>query len=144
MDYLPINILLRDRTVALVGAGTVAARKARFLLDAGARLRVIAPARSATFAELVAGADVDWRERGYRSGDLDGAVLAVAATPDSAVNQAVHDDAQATRLPVNVVDQPQLCPVELQRHSPQTEQVGCLVVLRWHYSQHLLAEYLLA
>ena len=109
MDYLPISMLLRDRTVALIGAGTVAARKARFLLDAGARLRVIAPERGAVFAELVADREVEWRPRAYERGDLDGTVLAVAATPHSAVNQAVHDDAVALNLPVNVVDQPQLC-----------------------------------
>jgi uroporphyrin-III C-methyltransferase/precorrin-2 dehydrogenase/sirohydrochlorin ferrochelatase len=82
MDYLPVSLLLRDRKVVLVGAGVVAARKARFLLGAGARLTVIAPRRDASFEACVAGADVHWEARPWRDGDLAGASLAVAATPD--------------------------------------------------------------
>jgi uroporphyrin-III C-methyltransferase/precorrin-2 dehydrogenase/sirohydrochlorin ferrochelatase len=109
VEYLPINIRLRDRTVVLVGAGTVAARKAKFLLDAGARLRVIAPERSEQFAAVTSEGEVSWEPRAYRAGDLSDAVLAIAATPDAAVNEAVHNEAMAARIPVNVVDQPSLC-----------------------------------
>ena len=109
MEYLPINIRLRDRTVVLVGAGTVAARKAKFLLDAGARLRVIAPERSEQFAAVASESEVSWEPRAYQTGDLSDAVLAIAATPDAAVNEAVHNEAVAARIPVNVVDKPSLC-----------------------------------
>ena len=43
MQYLPVCLQLRDAPVVLVGAGTVATRKARLLLRAGANLNVVAP-----------------------------------------------------------------------------------------------------
>jgi len=109
LDYLPINIRLRDEPVLLVGAGVVATRKARFLLDAGARLRVVAPERSADLARLGASGEIHWEARPYACGDVAGAVLAVAATPDRSVNEAVSREARERAVPVNVVDCPELC-----------------------------------
>lgn len=109
MEFLPVNLRLLDRPVVVVGAGVVAARKARFLLAAGARLTIIAPQRDAVFDELASGGAVTWEARTFRSGDLQDAVLAIAATPDRAVNEAVFNEAEALRIPVNVVDCPDLC-----------------------------------
>ncbi|MEE4277680.1 MAG: siroheme synthase CysG [Halieaceae bacterium] len=109
MEYLPINIRLRDRPVVLVGAGVVAARKARFLLDAGASLRVIAPEQDTVFRTLASQRELTWIGRRYAAGDLADAELVIAATPDRAVNEAVYREARERRIPVNVVDAPELC-----------------------------------
>lgn len=109
MDYLPINLRLRERPVVLIGAGVVATRKARFLLDAGANLTVVAPQQDPQFEALVRDREVVWIARAYRRGDLEGAVLVIAATPERAVNEAVHAEAMARGIPVNVVDSPDLC-----------------------------------
>jgi siroheme synthase-like protein len=65
VEYLPINLRLRDQPVVLVGAGVIAARKARFLLAAGARLTAIAPEQDAQFAQLAAENSVHWVPRRY-------------------------------------------------------------------------------
>lgn len=109
MQYLPICINLRESRVALIGGGQVALRKARLLLKAGATLTVIAPAIDTELRGALAGGEHNIVESGYTTGLLDGHTLVIAATPDSAVNAQVYRDATAGNLPVNVVDQPQLC-----------------------------------
>lgn len=112
MDYLPLFFDLRQRRVLLVGGGTVAARKAAWLVRAGAHLRVVAPHIDEALQELAAehdGVELCWRD--YEEEDLNQAILVVAGTDDSALNRRVAAAATALRIPVNVVDQPALCSV---------------------------------
>nr|WP_216645307.1 uroporphyrinogen-III C-methyltransferase [Isoptericola halotolerans] len=88
---------VHGRLVVVVGGGPVAARRVRGLLDAGARVRVVAPALSEGLAALVADGTVEHRPRGYTVGDLDGAWLVHTATGDPAVDTAVAADAEAAR-----------------------------------------------
>ncbi len=109
MEYLPISLRLKDEPVVLVGAGTVATRKARLLLRAGANLTVVAPEITPELETLLVGHGGIWQPSAYRESDLHGQKLAVAATPDRATNEQVYRDACALNIPVNVVDAPQFC-----------------------------------
>jgi uroporphyrin-III C-methyltransferase/precorrin-2 dehydrogenase/sirohydrochlorin ferrochelatase len=109
MEFLPISLRVRDARVLLVGGGQVATRKARLLLQAGARLTVVAPAIEEELEALLASSGGTWHSVQYSASALAGAVLVVAATPLRQVNQQVYQDASAQRLPVNVVDAPDLC-----------------------------------
>ena len=111
MQYLPVCLQLRDTPVVLVGGGKVAVRKARLLLRAGASLTVVCPEIDPELEKLLAEHGGTWQQSRYAETDLHGRKLAVAATPDGAVNRRVHDDAVALSLPVNVVDNPALCTV---------------------------------
>jgi uroporphyrin-III C-methyltransferase/precorrin-2 dehydrogenase/sirohydrochlorin ferrochelatase len=111
MQYLPICLKLRNAPVVLVGGGTVATRKARLLLRAGASLTVVSPDIEPELEALLAEHGGSWQQSRYVETDLHGRRLVVAATPDPAVNRQVHDDAIALSLPVNVVDSPELCTV---------------------------------
>ena len=105
----PLFIRLDGQDTVVVGAGAVAARKVKTLLDYGARVLVIAPQAC---NELVALADEDrivWRRREYRAGDLEGSLLCVAATGLREVDENVFREARAANIPVNVVDVPDLC-----------------------------------
>lgn len=131
MESLPLFHRARGRLAVLVGGGQVAARKARLLLAAGMRLRVIAPAIATELREqLAAAADVEHEllERAYEgAGDLSEAMLVVVATPDAAVNARVAADAEARGTAVNVVDTPALCSVyfpALVDRSPLTVAIG--------------------
>ena len=44
MDVLPIALKLQQQPVLIVGGGSIALRKARLLVSAGARLDIVAPA----------------------------------------------------------------------------------------------------
>ncbi len=115
--YYPVFLDLRNRPVVVIGGGRVAARKVAGLVEAGARVRVIAPR---VIAPVQAEAVV---RRRYRKGDLKGAVLAFAATDDRAVNQAVALEARRRRIPVNVADSLEECtflaPARLTRGAVQ-------------------------
>lgn len=102
---------LRDRLCVLIGGGEVAARKATLLLRAGARMRVVAPELCPALAELAAGGSLAHSARAFSAEDLDSAVLVVAATDQRDVNRAVSEQAFARNIPVNVVDDPELCSV---------------------------------
>lgn len=112
MDFLPLCFNLRQRAVLLVGGGEVALRKARLLLKAEARLRVVSPEIAPALQVLLATASsCEWHHEPYDRRFLADAVLVVAATDDSSVNARVSSEARAAGIPVNVVDQPDLSTV---------------------------------
>ncbi|MGD8203899.1 siroheme synthase CysG [Pantoea sp. FN0305] len=106
MDYLPLFCQLRGRTCLLVGAGDVAARKARLLLDAGAQLRVCALDFSTPFYEWQQTGEVTLLPQPFSAELLDECWLVIAATSDEQVNRLVSEAAEARRLFCNVVDAP--------------------------------------
>ncbi|MDR3724398.1 MAG: siroheme synthase CysG [Terracidiphilus sp.] len=109
MSLLPIFLSLRRQTVLLVGAGAVALTKAEQLLDAGARLRIVAPSAIEQIRSWAKEQKVDWQERSFRESDLDGCILAIAATGDPAVNALVYREATRRGILANSVDDPERC-----------------------------------
>lgn len=98
---LPVMLTVRDRRCLVVGAGGVGVRRAKLLAEAGAYVVIVAP-QVHPAARLI-GAEI--HERDFEPGDLDGVLLAVAATSVAAVNQAVSDAASERGVLVNRSDQ---------------------------------------
>ncbi|MDL2345794.1 bifunctional precorrin-2 dehydrogenase/sirohydrochlorin ferrochelatase, partial [Deinococcus sp. MIMF12] len=88
---------LSGESAVVVGGGPVALRRARTLLSAGLRVRVVAPELHPDLAALCVGHDA----RPYRPGDVAGARVVVAATNSSEVNGAVTAEARAVGGLVN-------------------------------------------
>ena len=106
MKYLPIFTEIKGRAALIVGGGSIALRKARLLIDAGADVTLI----SAVFvAELSV-----WAEQGkvklvhdnFDARHLDRQLLVIAATDDEQVNRHVAQIAEGRNILVNVVDDP--------------------------------------
>jgi uroporphyrin-III C-methyltransferase / precorrin-2 dehydrogenase / sirohydrochlorin ferrochelatase len=97
-DIYPTALRLLGRAVLVVGGGPVAARRAKGLLDAGARVTVVAPVASAALQELADAGLLTWEQRTYRSSDVDGVWFVQTATGDSAVDAQVSADAEAQRV----------------------------------------------
>lgn len=91
---LPLMLQFHGRTALVVGGGSVALRKARALLAAGARVRLVAPQIE---PELLALADTSggYRLGAYDAPDLEGVLLVVAATNDEDANAQIVADAAA-------------------------------------------------
>ncbi|MFW0700935.1 siroheme synthase CysG [Pantoea sp. R13S299] len=107
MDYFPLFCRLQGRRCLLVGAGDVAERKARLLLEAGAELRVGAPDFSPAFREWAQQKAITLLPGHFDPGWLTGCWLVVAATNDDAVNQQVAEAAEKQQIFCNLVDAPQ-------------------------------------
>ena len=122
----PVNLLVRDRPVVVVGAGRIAARKIEPLLDAGAVVRVIAPAACDDVRRWADSGRLVLIERGFEAGDLDGAWLAITATDDPSVNAAVHAAGEAGRVFVNSADDPANCSFTLMSVVRRGDLVVCI------------------
>lgn len=109
MDNLPLFYNVRDKWCLVVGGGGIAARKAGLLMRAGARVRLVSPQVQTSLAERILAGGGAVHQRNFDATDLDGAVLAVAATDQEDVNRQVSQLAHTRHLPVNVVDSPALC-----------------------------------
>ena len=107
--HYPAMLDLAGREALLVGGGEVAVQKAGPLLEAGARLRVVAPELATALRERVEAGEVRWEARQVRPGDTAGCAVVVCATDQREVNRQVSEEARAAGIPVNVVDDPELC-----------------------------------
>lgn len=108
MRYFPINLDIRGRRVVVVGGGTVSARKCLSLLDAGARITVIAPELDDRLMALLEQGEISHLARGFAPGDLAGAFLVFAATDSPAINAAVAEEAKARGILADIADAPEL------------------------------------
>jgi len=109
--YLPLFFKAEGLACLVVGGGEVAARKLVMLVKRGCALTVIAPQLAPSLQDIVNRRLARWTARKYEKGDCSGYQLVVAATEDREVNRAVFEEARALGIPVNVVDDPELCTV---------------------------------
>jgi siroheme synthase-like protein len=101
VSVFPVFLKLAGRRVVVVGAGPVAASKLRALVDAGARVTVVAPD---VVPEIRAShGEIEILQRPFEPSDLDDTFYVVAAAPPE-VNRAVAREAGSRGLFVNAVD----------------------------------------
>jgi precorrin-2 dehydrogenase/sirohydrochlorin ferrochelatase len=100
---------LRDRPCLVVGGGEIGLEKVEGLLASDARVTLIAPTAVPELQQLAAEGSIRWEQRAWTAQDLDGQLMAIAATDDTDINIAVYDEAERRAMLVNVVDVPPLC-----------------------------------
>jgi siroheme synthase-like protein len=105
LKHYPIFVSLKDRPVLVVGAGKIALRKTRGLLEAGARVTVIAPEWEHEFESL----PVRLVSRRFRATDLAGYVLVFAATNDRLTNHRIGIAAKGKGVFANIADSAEEC-----------------------------------
>ena len=105
--YYPIFLDVEGKPCLVVGGGEVAERKVVSLLEHGAKVRVVSPRLVDGLLKLQQSGEVTVESREYRKGDVDGSVLAIAATDDNELNAQVAREAVRANIAVNVVDDPE-------------------------------------
>src|SRR2546430_15433214 len=100
---------LKGRRSLVVGGGDVGLEKVEGLLACDADVTLVAPDAHPELVQLALEGAIRWEQREYESSDLDGCLIAIAATSDTDVNIRVFEDAEERAMLVNVVDVPPLC-----------------------------------
>jgi uroporphyrin-III C-methyltransferase/precorrin-2 dehydrogenase/sirohydrochlorin ferrochelatase len=109
MLHLPVFAALEDRDCLVVGGGAVAERRVRMLLDARARVTVLAPALTDALERLAASEALIAKRERFNDQPLEPYWFVVAASDDEAVNARVAAAAAALKRWCNVVDDPARC-----------------------------------
>ena len=109
LSVFPAFHKVSGRRVLVVGAGGEALAKVRLLLETEADILLVGENPEAELTALAAAHAVDHHPRGLQHGDLDGAVLVFAASGDREADNRVVAAARAKNIPVNAVDNPDLC-----------------------------------
>ncbi|MFC2066068.1 bifunctional precorrin-2 dehydrogenase/sirohydrochlorin ferrochelatase [Chloroflexota bacterium] len=102
--YYPVSLNIGGRKCVVVGGGEVALRKVKVLFEHGADVEVISPDLCAELVEFAENRKINIRHHAYKTRDLAGVFLAVAATDDGKINQQVAKEARSKTILVNVVD----------------------------------------
>ncbi len=100
---------LRGRRCVVVGGGDVGLEKVEGLLACGGDVILVAPDAHPELVQLAMEGSIRWERREYLPGDLDGCLIAIAATDDTDTNIRVFEDAEQRAMLINVVDVPPLC-----------------------------------
>jgi precorrin-2 dehydrogenase/sirohydrochlorin ferrochelatase len=102
--FYPMFLKISGKRCVVVGGGGVALRKVRALLEHGASVEVISPDPCPELIELEGRGEIDILHRQYQLGDLQGALIAIAATDSSDINQQVIKEARSKATLVNAAD----------------------------------------
>lgn len=107
--YYPVNLLLKEKICLVAGAGNVAERKVKRLLECGARVLVISPEITPGLKKLAEKEKISYKKRLLNLNDLSGAYLVIAATSDAKLNAGIAKFCLTRNILINVVDSPQDC-----------------------------------
>jgi precorrin-2 dehydrogenase/sirohydrochlorin ferrochelatase len=105
----PISLELADRNAVVIGTGAVAQGKVEALVEAGARVTVVASGPPKRLDRLVGEERVTVFRRAYEPGDLEGAFLCVASSDEPETRAAIYREGHQHGVLVNVMDDPPHC-----------------------------------
>jgi len=108
-SLFPMFLKLEGKRCLVVGAGKVGEPKIGGLLEAGARIHVVALDASAMVREWAREGRIELDLRSFHPDDLNGVFLAVVATSSRSLNERVYDEGQRRGVMCNIVDVPDLC-----------------------------------
>lgn len=110
----PLSLDVRGYPVLVLGGDEEAAEKTQRLLEAGAKVTVVAPVLHDVLKELAASAKVLHRGRHFRDSDLDSAILVLnMVRGDREFSRALFEKAREKKVLLWSVDQPQASTVTM-------------------------------
>ena len=109
--YFPLFVDLTKKSIIVIGAGKIAARRVKSLLPFVGDMKVIAPEVSSEITEMAAssGGALVIEQRPFESSDLDGADMVLAVTNDKELNTRIGALCKEKKILVNVSHEKELC-----------------------------------
>lgn len=98
-----LNNLDQERSV-VIGGNHEAERKTGDLLEADANVVLIAPDPTERLGEWAQDGTIEWIERGYEPGDLEGAFLAIVTETNPEKTHPIWEEAQEGNILFNAMD----------------------------------------
>jgi len=108
-SYYPVNFDICGKKCVVVGGGKVAERKAKSLLEFKGRVTVVAPEITSRLKKLLSERKITHISKKYDKKYIKNSAIVIGATSDRSVNQKISIDAKKYGIPVNIVDDPELC-----------------------------------
>jgi len=119
----PVSLEVKNRRCLVVGGGGVALRKVQGLVEAGARVTVVAPEVIEPMSTMAERGEIVLERRRYDGDATGGWSLVFAATDDREINERVFLEAEEAGVWANVADDPEICsfhlPARVRRGSLQ-------------------------
>ncbi|MGU3574320.1 siroheme synthase CysG [Brucellaceae bacterium C25G] len=109
LSDFPVFFRVADRPVVVIGNGEEALNKIRLLYQTKAHIRVIADHPEQVLSDFLRETSIEHHARDLQDADFLDAKLVFIASGDEAEDQALAARIKVHRVPVNVVDRPQLC-----------------------------------
>ena len=107
--YFPMFVDLTEKNIVVEGAGTIAKRRIRSLLNFTNRLMVIAPEVNQELKDLEASGQITILRKKYSREDIYDADLVIAATNDAQINNDIYSVCKCMGITVNVCSDKKKC-----------------------------------
>ncbi len=107
--YFPMFVDLNDKKVLVVGAGTIAKRRIRMMMDFAQDVTVLAPEVNPELRSLEEEGRIHILRKKYEREDLYGMDLVIAASTDSKVNHDIYAACKCLGILVNVCSDKTKC-----------------------------------
>lgn len=107
--YFPMFVDLSAKHIIIIGAGTIAKRRIRSLLDFTDHLTVIAPEVNKELMDLAHTGTITLIKDRYRPDHLLDADIVIAATNEHQTNKAIYDYCKEQGILINVCSDKTLC-----------------------------------
>ncbi|MDY3920218.1 MAG: bifunctional precorrin-2 dehydrogenase/sirohydrochlorin ferrochelatase [Candidatus Limivivens sp.] len=107
--YFPMFVDLSQKKVVVVGAGTIAKRRIRTLLDFTNHLVVVAPEVNRELLDLEQAGQLTILRKKYERDDIYDADMVIAATNDFQTNNDIYNVCKCMGITVNVCSDKNKC-----------------------------------
>ena len=108
-NLLPIFLKVKSQPCLIVGGGKIAYQKIKQLIVCEADITVVSKEYIDKIEQLYKNDKIKLIKSRYYNKYINGYKLIISATSDNKVNKQVYSDAEKLGIPVNIVDEPELC-----------------------------------